>query len=165
MEHISAYTEEKSRQLSRTPRFVRWAVMLGIVIALNIFFLVIRQLAFPQPNYSDYCTTQTVPMTAPPAPQSQEQQQACEARYEKADTQYQLDSFILFIVLGVAAIIIGIMPLGSSIVSSGLSYGGVLSLVIGSAQYWGEAGSWLRLAISLIALIALLYVGFKKFRD
>ena len=67
--------------------------------------------------------------------------------------------------LGVVSLVIGVFPLGSSIVSGGLSYGGVLAMVIGSAQYWNQAGNWLRLLISFIALVALLYIGFKRFRD
>ena len=67
--------------------------------------------------------------------------------------------------LGILAIIIGVLPLGSSIVSAGLSYGGVLSFVIASAQYWGTAGNWVRLVISVIALAVLLFIGFKRFKD
>ncbi len=67
--------------------------------------------------------------------------------------------------LGIVALIAGFMPIGSSIVSSGLSYGGVLALIIGSAEYWGTAGYWIRLAIATVGLVALLYIGTKRFRD
>lgn len=168
MEHISAYTEEKAKQLSRGPKFVRWAVMLGIVVALNIFFIVIRGLAFPEPSYSDFCSSSPIATPATTPEQSdaiQAVQTHCNDAYQKAENQYQLEGFVLLIGLGVLAIIVGVLPLGSSIVSSGLSYGGVLSFIIGSAQYWGNAGSWLRLAISLIALGALIYIGIKRFHD
>ena len=165
MEHISTYTEEKSKQLNtRGPKFVRWAVMIGIVIVLNLFFMVMRELAFPQPQYSDFCPTMPIP-TEPGLATPQSDTTACSAAYQKADDQYQLDGFVMLVGLGVLAIIIGVLPLGSSIVSTGLSYGGVLSFVVASAQYWNDAGSWLRLAISTIALIALIYIGFKRFRD
>jgi len=57
------------------------------------------------------------------------------------------------------------MPIGSSIVSSGLSYGGVLALLIASMQYWSDAGSLLRLGISAVALLILIYVGMRSFKD
>ena len=198
MEHISTYTEEKSKQLSKGPKFVRWAVMLGIVIVLNLFFMVIRGLAFPEPQYNDFCPASPAPapITAqacvtsggvwtttpgapvPPTPNELTNDRVsqipsgycdttskCNAAYQKTDDQYQMEGFIMLVGLGVLAIIVGVLPLGSSIVSTGLSYGGVLSFVIASAQYWSGAGNWLRLAISVIALIALIYIGFKRFKD
>ena len=40
------------------PKFVRWALMLGIVIILNVFFTVIVALAYPEPDYNNYCPVQ-----------------------------------------------------------------------------------------------------------
>lgn len=198
MEHISTYTDEKSKKLNKGPRFVRWAVMLGIVIVLNVFFMVIRSLIFPEPQYTDFCPASPAPapMTEQacvaagdawtmaqnaPIPATPTQVGAkispetptgycdtttkCNASYQTADDQYQMDGFIVLIGLGLIAIIIGVLPIGSSIVSAGLSYGGVLSFVIASAQYWSSAGNWLRLAISVIALVALIYIGIKRFKD
>ena len=67
--------------------------------------------------------------------------------------------------MGILSIIVGVLPLGSSIVSTGLSYGGVLAFVIAAAQYWHDAATWLQLLISVIALGALIYVGIKRFKD
>ena len=60
---------------------------------------------------------------------------------------------------------IGVLPLGSSIVSAGLSYGGVVTLVVASMQYWGEASDYVRLAIATVALLILLFLGWRRFRD
>ena len=199
MEHISTYTEEKSKKLNRGPKFVRWAVMIGIVVVLNLFFMVARGLVFPEPQYTDFCpaTPAPAPITeqacvtsgdtwtatpgVPASPVPVEVKSGtsvavtpsgycdtttkCNNAYQAADKQYQMQAFVLLVGLGLIAIIIGVLPLGSSIVSTGLSYGGVLSFIIASAEYWGDAGSWLRLAISALALIALIYIGFKRFRD
>jgi hypothetical protein len=158
------------------PRFVRWAVMLAIVVVLNIFFLGIRGIVFSEPKYETFCPTPT-PIAAPAKPtdavqsgstspiQTDAEITKCNDAFQAAETAYQQHTFILIAILGVLAIIIGVIPFGSAIVSSGLSYGGVLALVIASAQYWNDAGSWIRLTISLIALVALLYIGFKRFRD
>lgn len=142
------------------PKFVRWALMLGIVIILNIFFSVVVALAYPAPQYSDYCQPQ--PVSAPSAPIDYT---ACQNAYQAANDQHALYAFVIMIGLGVVALIAGFMPIGSSIVSSGLSYGGVLALIIGSIEYWGTAGNWIRLAIATAGLVALLYIGWRRFRD
>jgi hypothetical protein len=89
----------------------------------------------------------------------------CQKPYQAANDQHALYAFVLMVGLGVIALVAGFMPLGSSIVSSGLSYGGVVALIIGSSEYWGTAGNWIRLAIATVGLVALLYIGWKHFKD
>ena len=74
-------------------------------------------------------------------------------------------SILLIVGLGLLALIIGMLPLGSSIVSTGLSYGGVLTFVIASIGYWNDAPQLIQLGISALALGALLYTGLKHYRD
>jgi hypothetical protein len=175
---------------SSQPKFVRWAVVLGIVIVLNVFFLVVRSLVFAAPDFETYC-----PNTNAPAPGNAQACDAlggtwtdygpvelnadpkapagycdlyskCQPAWQAAEDTYQMQGFALLVALGVIALIAGtLVPVGSSIVSTGLAYGGVLTLVIASVSYWSEAGNWLRLAISVVALAALLFIGIRKFRD
>ena len=172
------------------PKFVRWALMLGIVVILNIFFTVIVALAYPQPEYNAYCPQVNVTATDAvscdaqggvwnkyvPAPASDvsnpkavngycDMYAKCQKPYQAAVDQHALYAFVIMVGLGIVALIIGFIPIGSSIVSSGLSYGGVLAFIIGSIEYWGSAGNWIRLAISAVGLIALLYIGWRRFRD
>ncbi|MCX6787397.1 MAG: hypothetical protein NTY93_02675 [Candidatus Kaiserbacteria bacterium] len=173
------------------PKFVRWALMLGIVIILNVFFTVIIALAYPAPVYNNYCPQVNVTATdvvscdaqggiwntyspVPVAPDMSSPKTAtgycdmyakCQKPYNAANDKHALYAFVLMVGLGIIALVIGLIPLGSSIISSGLSYGGVLAFIIGSIQYWGTAGNWIRLAISAVGLIALLYIGWRRFRD
>lgn len=176
----------------KTPKFVRWAILLGIVIALNIFLQVGRSLILPEPQYNTFC-----PVSAAPSPETQKACLAvggtwtpnpvtpsdakvttpnvpsgycdvtatCRTAYDAAEHQYALYAFIFGIGFGVLAIIVGVIPLGSSIVSAGLTYGGVVSFIIAAGQYWTDAGNILRFGISFIALAALIYIGLKRFRD
>jgi hypothetical protein len=89
----------------------------------------------------------------------------CQKPYQAAVDQHALYAFVIMVGLGLVALVAGFMPLGSSIVSSGLSYGGVLAFIIGSVQYWGSAGNWIRLFISAVGLIVLLYIGWRRFKD
>ncbi len=169
------------------PRFVRFALLIAIVIVLNIFFFVFQQNIFPSPKYDTYCPQPTqkaltaktcatqhgVWNTYPPTPSGVKQPvtgycdyySSCQPKYEQARSTQHLYAFALLMVLGIAALVIGFMPVGSSIVSSGLSYGGVLALLIASMQYWSDAGSLLRLGISAVALFILIYVGMRSFKD
>lgn len=176
------------------PKFVRFAVLLGIVIALNLFFFAIRTLVVAEPRYEEYCpvTRMTPPnsedsciaagalwVSAPesaqvPAVTKPTQEgwcdmsplfNECQPLYEAAVKDFQLVAFSIMVGLGILSLIAGVLPIGSSIVSSGLSYGGVLSLIVAAVGYWSEAGDLLRLLISALALGALLYIGVRRFKD
>jgi hypothetical protein len=173
------------------PKFVRWALMLGIVVILNVFFSVVIALAYPTPIYDTYCPQVSITPSDAAACDSQggvwadvgspkavpvidgttvpagycDMYAKCQKSYQAANDQHALYAFVLMIGLGIVALVIGLLPLGSSIVSSGLSYGGVLAFIIGSIEYWGTAGNWIRLAISAVGLVALLYIGWRRFRD
>lgn len=176
---------------NKHPKFVRWALLLGIIVILNIFFTVLVSLAMPSPQLATYCPAATsnapqpnnaatcsaadgvwnetgaVPdKTMPTQPTGYCDLYAnCQPVFQAAVDKHDIYAFVFMIGLGILALIVGFMPIGSSIVSSGLSYGGVLALVIGSAEYWGSAGQWVRFAIATAGLLALLYIGWKRFQD
>jgi len=52
-----------------------------------------------------------------------------------------------------------------SAVAAGLSFGGVLSLVIASMRYWSSAHDATRLIILAVALGALIWIGIRKFKE
>ncbi len=176
--------------MANSPKFVRWAVLLGIVISLNLFFFVGRALLLPEPLYDDYCPTTVQPpaeqktceandgvwvetpndpsVTAVVKPNPGgycDLYQKCQPVYDEAHKEWAMYSFVIAVGLGILSIIAGVIPMGSSIVSSGLSYGGVLALIIAATSYWSEAGNLLKLLISGVALVALLYIGARRFRD
>jgi hypothetical protein len=175
------------------PKFVRFAVLLGIVIMLNLFFFVARSFVIPEPMYEDFCrfAREPIPMeqtscqdaggvwmedntVASGAPQKPVSAgycnvdvlyRNCQSEYDAAHKEFSMYAFATMVGLGILSIVVGVLPIGSSIVSSGLSYGGVLAFIVAAIQYWGEADNLLRLAISFIALVALLYIGVKRFKD
>ena len=187
MEHIAGFKETNK---ARQPKFVRWAVMLGIIILLNVFFVVARGLLFTPPQYTDFCPVSTplaetsatctrnggdwvasgpvaVTDTAPkPVGGYCDYTQKCQKPYDAAEMTYETESFVFLVALGILSIIIGaFVPLGSSIVSTGLSYGGVLAFIVASVGYWHDATQLIQLVISALGLAALIYIGIKRFRD
>lgn len=195
MEKHAPDSVSSTKQAPKHPKFVRFALLAGIVVVLNVFFFVVVQMIISPPQYSKYCPQTTKQansaatceaqggvwkdsISAPsPVPSSQKTVSRekssgycnyyikCQTSYDTARESAHLYSFILMTVLGVVALVIGVVPIGASIVSSGLSYGGVLALIIGSLQYWGSADSWLRLVISGLALVVLIYLGIRRFQD
>lgn len=173
------------------PKFVRWALLVGIVIALNLFFLAARTFIVAEPKYETYCpmTTQTATTkevcvaqdgvwvdtpsdtlsngSSKPIPVNGycDYYQKCQPIYDAAREEYEMLTFTIMVAFGVVSLVVGVIPMGSSIVSSGLSYGGVLALIIAAGGYWSEAGELLRLAMSVVALGVLLYLGIKRFKD
>ena len=179
------------------PRLIRFAVLAGIVVILNVLFFVIRALVLPAPQLADYCPAATAPTTANTAVSCDAQggvwtengpivpamktvpatsaiaptgycdmYAKCQPVYDAATQKYDLSAFSLIIAFGLLALLAGtLLPFGSAVVSSGLAYGGVVAFIAGSVSYWNEAGDWVRLLISIIALAALLYIGWKKFKD
>ena len=176
-------------QTTKHPKFVRWALLIGIVVILNVFFSVVLAIAYPAPQYDAFCPQKNIsPTDAPtcdeqggvwteysPVPERAfdsskvtgycDMYAKCQKPFQAAMDQHALRAFVVMTVLGVVARLPGLMPIGSSIVSSGLSDGGVVALIIGSASYWGTAGNWVRLLIATTGLITLLYIGWRRFRD
>ena len=174
----------------RHPGIVRFALMSGIAIILNVLFFVLVAIVLPAPDHTAFCPSPSIPapqnaatcdaqggvwtenvpqptVSGTPLQMSGycDLYTACQQPYQRASNARALYAFAFVTVLGVLAIIIGLLPFGSSTVSSGLSYGGVLALIIGSASYWSTAGNWIRLIIAAAGLAALLLIGWKRFGD
>jgi len=89
----------------------------------------------------------------------------CSQLYGDANTLYERNVFVALTILGVALIIISVFIAHLGAVSLGLSLGGILSLIIGTMRYWSNMDDYLRLGVLAVALIALIWLGIKKFKD
>lgn len=90
---------------------------------------------------------------------------SCSKVYNSAQSVYNRNVFIVLVILGIASLSVGVFVTGISVVSLGLSFGGVISLLIGSIRYWSDMDDWLRVAVLGVALVALIWLGVKKIRD
>lgn len=87
---------------------------------------------------------------------------SCSRDYQKARNIYFRNVFIISGIAGIIAIVIGAI-LGIISVSAGLFGGGVLTIIYGTMNYWSELADWARFIILGIALIVLIYLGYKGF--
>ena len=172
---------------------IKWALTIGIAIVLNLFFAVGIETVTPAPEYDDFCEQKQVqevydnetscveaggqwnPDLSKPVPSGSTRTQAeagycnahftCGMEFQDATEQYAQNVFVALVVLGALAMLVGYFLRVSPAVSAGLSYGGVLTFVIASMRYWDAAGDLVRLAIVGLALVALIIVDVKKFKE
>ena len=170
--------------------FMKWAVVVAIVIVLNLFFNYAISLVYKAPTYEAYFPTSNVvePITNKAdclnvggqwtdpdtrvAPTDTGMKSApalgyCDPNYTKqieftaAQKSYERNVFIILVVLGVVSLVLGAV-FANIVLALSFSWGGVLSLVIASMRYWGAANDVLKVIILAAALGALIWIAVKK---
>lgn len=170
---------------------MRWSLIIGIVIVMNLFFNYAISLVYKAPDYNAYFPqSQVVPNIATeqdciaaggqwngntPTPQPATSVAVpkvpngyCnpdftkQQQYQSAQKQYDRSTFVILVVLGVISIVIGTL-LANTVLPLAFSWGGVLSLLIASMRYWSDANNLLKVAILAVALGSLIWVAIKKF--
>ena len=171
---------------------LKWSLIIGIVIVINLFFNYAISLVYEAPQYDNYCKqTQVVkeindekscvdvggqwnpnyykgePTDNIPLMKSGycDQEFICRNDYETARKAYERNVFVTLVVLGII-LVAGSFALSFNwILSVSASMGGILSIIIASIRYWSEADNWLRVIILFVALCALIYFAVRKFKD
>lgn len=174
------------------PKFLKWSLIISIVVVLNLFLNYSISLFYKEPDYNVYFLQPQVvePITnkedclkvggqwnqnniatkgvysTPAGPQ--EVANYCDPNFTKqkefnqAQKVYQRNIFILLIVLGVISLVLGAFIV-NEIITLGLSWGGLLSLIIASMRYWSVADNLIKVLILAVALGALIWLAVKKF--
>jgi len=88
----------------------------------------------------------------------------CNKEYRGVLDFYERNVFVILVILGILSIIAGFVTSKYEAVSVGLSFGGVLSLIIGTMRYWSAMDDYLRFIVLGIALAALIWLGIKKIK-
>ena len=166
----------------------KWSLVLAIVIVSNIFFSYAISLVYPAPKYDDYCIQKQVNAAINDElsctsvggqwnayPQKDavngtngycNEQFTCGKNFTDTQTVYERNVFIALTVIGAALLVVGILTsVGGSVLTLALSWAGVLSLIIASIRYWSYATNLLQVIILFLALVALMYVAVKKFKN
>ena len=88
----------------------------------------------------------------------------CNEEYHEARDPYERNVFFVNLVIGIVLIVLGIF-LALPAVSSGLMGGGVIMLIYGTIRNWGNLSDILRTIFLGIALIVLIWLGYRKLSD
>jgi hypothetical protein len=174
-------------------KVLKWALIIGIVIVLNMFFNYTLSLVYKNPVFENFCpasqineyvNTQKVCVdkggqwNADSYPQSVSVgvvktlpqgycnlQFTCQNKFDVAQKAYDRNVFITLVLLGAVCVAIGNFFGGNIVLSVALSLAGVLSFVIASIRYWSSADDLIKVIILAIALAILIWVAVKKFKN
>lgn len=174
--------------------FIKWSLIIGIVIVLNLFFNYASSLIFAEPQYDQFCrqeqvveqprdqaaclntggqwTSYATPVTEK-TPTGEtlsvkgycDPQFTCRQDYENARKSYDRSIFVTLVILGVLCIGLSMFLKGNNVLGTALSFGGVLSLIIASIRYWSYADNVLKVIILGLALVLLIIIAMRKFKD
>jgi len=172
------------------PKLFKWALVIGIVIVLNLFFNYTISLLYKEPSYDRYFPQQQVVKEIKtkescveaggqwtentryyksadgleiPQPASYcDPDFTKRQEYDEARKGYERNIFIMLVILGIASLALGTF-MANEILTLGLSWGGVLSLLIASMRYWSTADNLVKVLILGFALVALVWLAVKKF--
>lgn len=177
----------------RKPNLLKWAIAVALVIVINLFFHYAISLVYVEPKHEKFCpmetynrvfsdamtcvdaggqwtNTQLSPQEVTKAVKSGEALGWCNAtftcqqNYDDAHGIYNRNVFIVLIVLSLVVLALGVF-LPIEILSLGFSWAGVVSLIIASARYWSDADNWMRVLILFVALVLLIWLAVKKFKQ
>lgn len=172
---------------------LKWALIIGIVIVLNLFFHFSTKLVYDEPKYDDFCQAKQVNIQ----PENEEScvkaggawsaipneklavidntskpvvsgycdtNFTCQKEFATARDLYNRNIFLVLIGFGLLVLVGGVLLASNEVVSLGLSYGGVLSFIIGTVRYWSAMDDYLRVLALGITLIVLIVMSYKKFK-
>ncbi|OGI72560.1 hypothetical protein A3J61_01165 [Candidatus Nomurabacteria bacterium RIFCSPHIGHO2_02_FULL_38_15] len=180
---------------NKTNKFVHIALIVGLVIVINLFLNYALSFIYKEPVYEKYfpqpqvvknydnqedCinnggqwntdTNSYVPGKVSTAKDSPIFTGYCNAQYsanlnyEAERKSYELNVFITLMILGILMMIFGIVY-SHAVLSPAFTWAGVLSYIVASMRYWSTASSGVRVIILGIALVALIWVALKRFKD
>lgn len=92
-------------------------------------------------------------------------QASCRTQYDEARNFYNRNVFIMLVSLGAVSFIAGFFFVAVPAVSSGLLFGGLLSMFIGNIRYWSDMNEYLRIIVLAVVLAALIWLGYRKLKD
>ena len=178
--------------MNTQPRVLKWSLIIGIVIVLNLFLNYSISLIYKSPDYIAYCPNNQVTEIVstkvqclavggqwngnvyqgkPLAPNELsvpagycDQQFTCRKGFDDASAKYDRNIFVALVALGALAVLLGNFFKRNEVIASGLALAGVLSFIIASMRYWSRANDLIHVIILAFALGILFWIAFKKFK-
>lgn len=171
---------------------IKWAFIIGIAIVINLFLTYLVRVVYHEPLLENFCLEKQVnevietkeacveiggqwnENNVKSVPQRGDVLEpngycnttfTCQKQFDDVNKVYNRNVFIVFVVAGIVLLGGSVFLAGAEAVSLGLSFGGVLALIIGSTTYWSDMDDILRVVILGFALAALIFVAWKKFRE
>jgi len=84
----------------------------------------------------------------------------CQDSYNARDEIYSKNLFIITLIIGIGLLLLGGRLFDLEAVGAGIMGGGIFTLIYGSGRYWQFSGDIFRFAMSIIGLIAVIYLAY-----
>jgi len=159
-------------------------ISIAIAIILTMFIFYGISTFYKEPEWDDMCkdiaasTTKEECETAggewsyarEPRPMPVEANKTYEYGYceceifEEADEAYSRVVFIVALMLGLIAVLLGTIYLKHPSVASGVMGGGILTVIFGTMRYWGHMPDFARFICLGVALAILITIAYKKLK-
>ena len=162
-------------------------VIFSIAIALiSVFFFAYAvQAVYPAPQYEDFCGDYSAGKIASESSCVEEggrwtdyEKDAlnmeisgycdydyyCRQDYEEVLKPYERNVFFANLIIGFI-LLIGAFFLGVEAVSTGLMGGAIMLIFYGTIRYWGELSDIWRTVVLGVALVVLIWLGYKKIKE
>ncbi len=166
------------------------ALALAIIVLLNLFVYTGIRTFYKEPDRALFCGDiysrgpiyteeeciaaggQWYPYPQPvqgelgkPAPTGSCNEKAvCQKLYEETIKPYDRNVFIIYVILGLLSLFIGFL-IKADAVSAGLNFGAVILFFTGTARFWREMDDYLRFIVVTIALVIVIWLGYKKLKS
>jgi len=164
-------------------------LVIGFAIAFLTFLVIFTgmQTFYPSPDYEDFCDNRIAkPLNeriactedAKECPNGtfvgrdpnnnceflacngETEQEKCYENYDEAREAYSKTLFIIALILGIMLLLIGGKLFNLEAVGAGIMGGGGITIFYGSTSYWQYAGDLFRFILSILALIAVIYLAY-----
>ena len=89
--------------------------------------------------------------------------ETCNKEFRDISEVYNRNVFIIATIIGIIALVAGIV-LKITSVSSGLMGGGILTIIYGIIRYWSGLQNYGRFTVMAIALVVLIWLGYKNLK-
>ena len=90
--------------------------------------------------------------------------ETCQVQFDAANQKYSRNIFFITAVIGIIAIIAGLLYVHIDPIASGFMFGGILVLIYGTIRVFGNLSKVMRVVVLGIELIVLVYIGVKTIK-
>ena len=156
-------------------KVLQWTLILSIMIVFNLLINYAVSLVYEAPKYPErpYIDKPLVVADNPEAIADAESrrivdQEAWDSEYEVYETardEYEKNVFVVLIVVGVIIFAASLIFKSNYVLVTAFGLTALFDFIIASMRYWSSAHSLTRVIILVLALVALIYIAYKKFED
>lgn len=166
------------------------AVAIAVAILFALFIILLTDLVYEEPKYSDYCENGFKPIPVTPIEKpcyeyGEEYQQCvreggvvrwalnesdcrifdrcdfCNLEYQDARKVYTRNVFLIAGIIGLASIFIGTLW-KIEFLGTGFMFGGIILLFYATVRFFGDADKLLRVIIVFAELLIVIWIGYRK---